>query len=208
MEILQYTVGALGTNCYLFKTSQGNGMLIDPGAQAPLLLQEIEKQGVKLQKIVLTHGHIDHIGAVHEIKKATGAELSIHAEDVEMLEDPRKNLASFFHVPYTPDKPDVIFREGDAVELDEVRFQVLHTPGHTKGSCVLLGNGLMVSGDTLFRGSVGRTDHYGGDYSALKKSLLKLYRLPGDYQVISGHGGATTLETERKTNPYMELIRE
>lgn len=207
MELYQYTVGMLSTNCYLLKTNQNNGILIDPGAQAEQLLEEIEKLGINLKKIVLTHGHYDHIGAVHDIKMATGAELSIHADDVEMLEDPRKNLASYFNAPYVPTKPDVIVQDGDTVVLDDISLNVLHTPGHTKGSCVLLGDNLMISGDTLFCGSVGRTDHYGGDYSALKQSLKKLYDLPGDYQVVAGHGRATTLEQERRTNPYMEILK-
>ncbi|MDF2566807.1 MAG: Zn-dependent hydrolase, including glyoxylase, partial [Oscillospiraceae bacterium] len=163
-----------------------------------------QKNNLTLKVIILTHGHFDHIGAAKELKEQSGAKVMIHEQDAEMLEDNRKNLAVHFDVyDYVPFKADALLKDGDTIELDELRMEVIHTPGHSKGSITLRFGNVLLAGDTLFKGSAGRTDHYGGDYQSLKKSLARLANLAGDYVVYSGHGPETTLATERRTNPYM-----
>lgn len=203
MKIIVMQVGMLSVNCYIVVSDSQNAAVIDPGGEAERILDYLQTNKLTLKRILLTHGHIDHIGAVKVLKDRTGAEIYIHDLDAEMLNDPVKNLASPFRMAYQPVSPDHTFSDGSRISLDEITFTVMHTPGHTKGSSVFLTGTTMFSGDTLFQGSIGRTDFYGGDYEAKQRSLKKLSELETDYTVLSGHGEKTTLGEEKKYNPYL-----
>lgn len=203
MKIAVMQVGLLNVNCYIVMSEQQNAAVIDPGGEAERILDYLQANRLTLKKILLTHGHIDHIGAVKALKEQTNAEIYIHELDAEMLNDTVKNLAAPFRMDYQSVASDHTFSDGSKITLDEISFTVMHTPGHTKGSSVFLSGTTMFSGDTLFQGLIGRIDFYGGDYEAMQRSLKALGSLETDYTVLSGHGDRTTLDEEKKNNPYL-----
>lgn len=203
MQIVAMPVGRLEANCYIAVSEKKNAAVIDPGAEAGRIFRYLSANGLTAKKILLTHGHIDHVGAVKEIKDATGAEVCIHSADAQMLCSAVRNLAAFMGESYQPTEADRFLEEGDTVTLDELTFEVLHTPGHTPGSVSYLAEKTLFSGDTLFAGSIGRTDFPGGDAEQMNVSLRRLSALPGDYTVLSGHGERSSLAWERNHNPYL-----
>lgn len=205
MKIHQMSVGELGTNCYIVVSEQNNALVIDAGANAKEILNFTKKNQTTIKILLLTHAHFDHIGAVYELQQQTGAKVVLHKDENELLLDPLKNVANLFISldVFHPIKADVLLQDGDTIDLDEISLKVMHTPGHTKGSCVYYADGVMFSGDTLFQQSVGRTDFYGGSMDDMKQSMKKLSQLSDDYTVLPGHGGKTTLQYEKITNPYM-----
>lgn len=191
-------VGTIGTNCYLIgDETAGVCAVVDPGGSPEKVLAMVEKSGLKLEKILLTHGHYDHVGAVDALAEsapAPGIAIYLHPADAAM-KDARlfPPLAHGFNH----------FEDGEILSVGSLEIQVLHTPGHSPGSVVLLAEDVMLSGDTLFAGSCGRYDLAGGDGREIMKSLARLGRLEGDYKVCPGHGPLSTLERERKGNSYM-----
>ena len=196
MEIRTFPVGSYQTNCYL---AWGEGsetcILIDPGYEPEYLLEQVRLQRKSLEAILLTHGHFDHVGGVKQIAEETGCKVYICPEELLM---PPRFTAGPIHYTDT-------YGEGDTLQLAGLSLQVLKTPGHTQGSICLLCGDVLLSGDTLFAGTCGRTDLPGGDYKTILDSLHRLAGLEGDLRVLPGHGSASTLETERKTNPFMQL---
>lgn len=213
IQILTLTLPPLGTNCYLIKTGEKSGVVIDPASEAEEILARAEKIGISIEKILLTHGHFDHTGAVNQIKEKTGAAVYLHAEDEILLKDPNKALAYFCpELPFEEKRADVLLSDGDEIEQDGLIFRVLHTPGHTAGSvCFLLdvpsGEKLMFAGDTIFKDSIGRSDGYSGDYIVQRETLARLKALPDDYVILSGHGEQTTLSAEKRYNPFLSDFR-
>ncbi|WMJ22390.1 MBL fold metallo-hydrolase [Paludicola sp. MB14-C6] len=205
MKIHQLAVGELGTNCYIVATQKNNAMVIDAGGNAKGILQFLKENNLTLKLLLLTHAHYDHMGAVYELQQQTGAKVVLYKDEQEILLDPTKNVAIHFIEmnEFKPVQADVLLQDGDSVVLDEVTLQVIHTPGHTKGSCVYYTDGVMFSGDTLFQQSIGRTDLYSGNMNDMKASLKKLINLTEDYTVLPGHGNKTSLRYEKTTNPYM-----
>jgi len=191
-------VGPIETNCYIVGSeSNRRGMIIDPGASGKKILSSVDELGLDITLIVLTHGHPDHAAAVKEVKKATGAEVAIHTDDAKFMH----RLSLVVACPSTPDR---LLRDGDSVDVGELHFVVLHTPGHSPGGICLQGWGVVFSGDTLFRGSVGRTDFPSGNHHQLISSIYaKLMVLPDDTVVYPGHGADTTIGAERRTNPFL-----
>lgn len=203
MKLYSLTGGSLGTNCFIVGSDKGNAVVIDPGFDSTRILNYLHKKELTLQKILLTHCHYDHIIGVAGLIRQTGAALYIHAADAKAIGDRDLCLASMFEEDFEPLAADVLLQDGDTVELDELQFHVLHTPGHTPGCVCFLLDNIMFSGDTLFAGSVGRTDFAGGDFHAQHQSLLRLNELTVDYKVYPGHGESTTLSYEKATNIYI-----
>lgn len=213
IRIFTLTLPPLGTNCYLVQTGEKSGVVIDPASEAEEILAFSEKNGVSIEKILLTHGHFDHTGAVNQIKEKTGAAVYLHAADEILLKDANKALAYFCpELPFEEKQADVLLSDGDEIEQDGRVFRVLHTPGHTAGSvCFLLdnpnGKKFMFAGDTIFKDSIGRSDGYSGDYIVQKETLARLKALPDDYVILSGHGEQTTLSDEKRYNPFLSDFR-
>ncbi len=205
MIFKKLVVGPLASNCYIIGSeTTKEGIIIDPADEAERILQSVKELGLKIKCIVLTHGHPDHIGALKEIKEATGAEIAVHADDAESLQ--QSFLGALFGLVYpVPPPPDRLLREEDNIDTGDLHFSVLHTPGHTPGGICLLGHGILFSGDTLFNYGIGRYDLPGGDYSQLMDSLqTKLMELPDDTIVYPGHGPETTIGDERRGNPFLQ----
>ena len=198
MQVKVLQVGPIGTNCYLLEDEKAHvAAVIDPGDEAGRILQVIKDDGVDVKYILLTHGHYDHTTAVPELHQALPqAEIYIHKADA--------NGAGSRLFPLAGQIPDLKFYdEGNALTLGELTIQVLHTPGHSKGSVTLKVGDVLFCGDTLFAGSCGRTDLAGGSYDEIMASLKKLGQLPGDYHVCPGHDVTSTLERERRSNPFL-----
>ena len=198
MEVKALQVGPIGTNCYILEDEKARAAaIIDPGDEAGRILQVIEDDGVDVKYILLTHGHYDHTTAVPQLHKALPqAEIYIHRADA--------NGAGSQLFPLAGQIPDLKFYdEGDTLALGDMTIQVLHTPGHSKGSVTLKVGDVLFCGDTLFAGSCGRTDLAGGSYAEIMASLKKLGQLPGDYHVCPGHDVTSTLERERRSNPFL-----
>lgn len=190
MNVTVLPLGYLQTNCYILSGTTGC-LVIDPADEADRILDALEDR--KLEAILLTHGHFDHVGAVRDLVAETGCRVFLCAEDLSM---PRSMTAGPLYYTDT-------YGEGDALTLAGLSFTVLHTPGHTPGSVCLCFGKDMFCGDTLFAGSCGRTDLPGGDPKVMRHTLDRLSRLEGDYRVLPGHGAATTLEEEKRYNPYL-----
>ena len=202
-KVTHINVGNLAENCwFLANEDTKETVVIDPGAEPDRICAAAEKHGWKITAILLTHGHYDHIGSVNEVAAHFGCKIVGAAKEMPVFTDPALNCSQFVGGPIIV-HPDVLVSEGDKVTVGDMEFDVMETPGHTVGSICFIGKDIIFSGDTLFQGSCGRTDLPTGDWDDIKKSLKRLAALPGDYQVYSGHGPATTLETERRTNPYM-----
>ena len=197
MQVKVLQVGPIGTNCYLLEDEKAHVAVIDPGDEAGRILQVIKDDGMDVKYILLTHGHYDHTTAVPELHQALPqAEIYIHKADA--------NGAGSRLFPLAGQIPDLKFYdEGDALTLGELTIQVLHTPGHSKGSVTLKVGDVLFCGDTLFAGSCGRTDLAGGSYDEIMASLKKLGQLPGDCHVCPGHDVTSTLERERRSNPFL-----
>lgn len=207
MKIHTLNLGELRSNCYVVETAPGRCIIVDLGGDADYLMNFLKLNKLKLTKILLTHGHFDHIGGVEEVRRLTGAEVFIHLNDSEMLTSERFSLAS--GMSYDPFIPVTLWTavEEDAIIQDgDLSFKVIHTPGHSGGSVCYICEDVIFSGDTLFNRSIGRTDFLGSNPIDMKKSLKKLSLLEGDYKVLPGHNMPTTLDFERKMNPYMKNI--
>lgn len=193
-----------GTNSYIVAGEQGNAVLIDAPDDADYILSELQARKLTLKKILLTHGHFDHIGAVSELADLTGCEVYVHEADISKLTDVNGSLVTHFGLnEFNEYKNAKGFKDGDIINMDELEFKVIHTPGHTSGSvCFAIGDD-MFTGDTLFARSIGRTDMPDGNISLMMNSLKKLASFNKNYNVYPGHMSATTLEYEKKYNPYM-----
>ena len=195
------TLGPLETNCWLVDDGQGGpSLVIDPADDAGAVLKALD--GAALAAIVLTHGHFDHLGAVGGLVEATGAPVVIHEADAARITTAAGTGGAMFGFDVVSPPADRTVAEGDVIEAGGVRFEVIHTPGHTPGCICLAGDGHLLSGDTLFAGSIGRTDFPGGDMAAMRRSIARLAALPDETRVHPGHGPETTIGRERRVNPF------
>lgn len=199
-------VGALETNCYIVKHADSRGaMVIDPGGDAIFIKSTLLEMDAYASVILLTHGHFDHILALDELRTAKTT-VCMHSADAHMLVESDLIPANCFNVNPWPFKPaDILFSDSDRhATVNGFDFEIIHTPGHTEGSVCYLFGDLLFTGDTLFCNGIGRTDFKGGDSAKMKASLKLLYSMPGDYAVYPGHDRETTLEQERRHNPYLK----
>lgn len=203
MRIYTLQVGEIGTNCYLAASDAGNAAIVDPGAEPERIVAALTQYSLTPALILLTHGHFDHIGAAEALRQWYHIPLYVHAADAELLSDPAKNGGKGLMGREVTAGYDHLLVDGDRIPLDELEFQVIHTPGHTKGSVCFAADGLLLTGDTLFCRGIGRTDLYGGSFPEIRRSLSRLAALEGDRRVFPGHGPATTLDAERAENPYL-----
>ena len=209
MLVERLVLGPLETNCWLVSDGRGGPLvMVDPADDPERIIAAVGERPVVA--VILSHRHFDHIGAVREVLAATGAPLMAHADDADALASPEGTGGAQFGFMRTAPVPDRVLHAGDAIEAGEVGLSVLHTPGHTKGGICLLahdatgGADHLFSGDTLFAGSVGRTDFEGGDARELGRSLTReLAPLPGETVVHPGHGPDSTIQRERRVNPFL-----
>ena len=195
-----------GTNCYIVgDESKKEGMIIDPGSEANRILKRVEDLELEIKLILLTHGHPDHISALKEVKEATDADIAIHADDASFLQGGRAfGGPSFGFSPQASPPPDRLLKGGDSIDIGNLHFLVIHTPGHTPGGICLLGEGVVFTGDTLFNFGIGRYDMPGGNGHQLMNNIYtKLMVLPDNTVVYPGHGPETTIGTERRGNPFL-----
>jgi glyoxylase-like metal-dependent hydrolase (beta-lactamase superfamily II) len=209
MVVEQYEVGNFGIFCYLIGDEESQeGLFIDPADDAQKLLAEAGSHGLtKIRYIVNTHSHVDHIMGNAEMAKKTGAKIIIHQKDASALVRTPSDLLEMFGAAPSP-PADIMVKEGDVIQVGSVNLKVLHTPGHSPGGISLYLDGMVFTGDTLFVGSVGRTDFPGSSWEVLEASIRqKLYVLPGETVVFPGHnyGSAptTTIQLERRHNPFV-----
>ena len=202
LSVRMIPVGPLQTNCYLVSDADGTALLVDPGGDGDVLLELIRARDLRLVALLLTHGHFDHTGAVRMLKDATKAPVVASTRERPLL-DGSANLPVWLRAPGPPIEIDIPVREGVPLSFGGIEVRVIETPGHTPGSVSYLIGRWLFSGDTLFAGSVGRTD-LGGSLEDLIASLEKLATLPPETIVLPGHLGATTLEHEIQYNPYFQ----
>ena len=194
LKVYAMALGDYQTNCYIIHEENSKTCcILDPGYDADFILDKLDSLGLTLEAILLTHGHFDHVGAVKELAAETGCDVYIHPEDLTM--PPMMTAGPLYYTK--------TYAEGTQLKLAGLDIGVLHTPGHTPGSVCLVCENSIFAGDTLFRGSCGRTDLPGGDWATIVNSLHRLAALEGNFWVYSGHGPTTTLRDEKKYNPYM-----
>ncbi len=201
-------VGPLGVNCFILGCEETmEGVVVDPGADAGRILDRVRALGLTVRTVINTHGHFDHVGGNKEVLEATGARLMIHRDDTYFLSRAAEVAANYGLTTENSPPPDELLDDGMTVTFGKCSMQVLHTPGHTPGGCCLLleGEGKVITGDTLFAESVGRTDFPGSSHEALISSIhSKLLPLPDETQVYPGHGESSTIGRERRYNPYLK----
>lgn len=204
MLIKRMELGPFLANCYLVACSQTKeAIIIDPGAEGEYIINQVQALGLHVRCIVNTHAHIDHVGANAAVKDALGVPILAHVADAPLYRSPQAGAALFRDKGNTA-APDQVLREGDLLEVGTLKIRVLETPGHTAGSITLDINGILFTGDTLFAGSIGRTDFPGGSYRQIIKSIKdKILVYADETQVFPGHGPPTTVGNERRYNPFL-----
>jgi glyoxylase-like metal-dependent hydrolase (beta-lactamase superfamily II) len=209
--ILKTIAGTMmGANCYIVGSEKTKeGLIIDPGEDAPDILSAVRQLGLSISTIVATHGHFDHIGALAQVKESTGAKFAIHSQEATTFRGHSQMPFRFIGSHQPPPDPDRLLEEDDTIDIGDLRFTVIHTPGHSPGGICLLGDGVVFTGDTLFNFGIGRADFVGPGigYEILLKSIKeKLLPLPDDTVVYPGHGPKSTIGTERDWNPFLQDI--
>ena len=207
MIVRRLAVGPLEANCFLIGDEDSRkAMVIDPGDEPDRIMAGVKADNLSLEYIVCTHAHFDHVGAVPDIKDETGAKIIIHKDELEIYQGAR-DMAAFWGYDIAPlPEADILVEDGDEIRLGSLSFRVLHTPGHSPGGMCLFGAGVVVTGDTLFAGAVGRTDFHGGDINKLKESFQRLLSLPPETEVLAGHGPNSTIGRERSENFFLKLF--
>ncbi len=202
MEIKKIELGHIHSNCYLLSTEK-TAIVIDPGFNSFDVTDFLAKNNHKERLILLTHCHFDHIGGANNLRKNTDTKIAIGQYDANALLDTSKNLSDKFHAKLEPFSADILLKDNEEIKIGDITVKVFETPGHTPGGVCYLVDDILFSGDTLFCESIGRTDFFDGNFSDLEKSIKRLYTLPQDTIVLSGHGEKTTILHEKTCNPFI-----
>lgn len=207
MKIETFIVGQLQNNCYiLYDEMTKEGFVVDPADEPDRIQDFLKEECLSMKYIVCTHAHFDHIGALMEIKEFTGAPIAIHKNDLPIYAVAEQHAAMWgFQIDPLPE-PELFVYEGYSLSAGSVKFQVMHTPGHSPGGICLYGEGILISGDTVFAGSVGRTDLPGGNIGELKKSFSRIMNLPPATKILPGHGPSSTIEKELRMNFFVHEL--
>lgn len=205
-KIIKLVVGELQENCFILFDENKDAFVVDPGGSSENIIETIEKNSLNIKYILLTHGHFDHVGAVAALVKKYKAPVYLSKEDRAFLESPKEVRASAFGMQIEAAEVDVFVKEGDEISFSEGNIKVIETPGHTLGSVCYLFENYLFAGDTLFNGSIGRTDFPESDHSLMVESLKKLKKLDDEIYVLSGHGPESQISYEKMTNPYLRQL--
>ena len=205
MFVKTLAVGPIQANCHILGCEETKqAVVIDPGDEVDRILTALAESSLTAEFIVNTHGHFDHVGANKRLKEVTGAPILIHSLDVPMLSQLSSSAAAWGLAAENSPEPDRVLKDGDEVPFCNTALKVIHTPGHTPGGICLVAEDIVFVGDTLFAGSIGRTDFPGGSFEALKESIQKkLFALGDEVKVYSGHGPITTIGKEKRSNPFV-----
>jgi len=207
-DVVALPNGVFAENCYLVADPDTReAVVIDPGEEAPRFIEGLTRRGWTPSAIWLTHAHIDHVLGVGAVKRAWDVPILLHPDDRPFYDNVPRQAAMFGITAEQPPPVDAPLAEGQALAVGAFTFDVVHTPGHSPGSVSFIGHGLAFSGDVLFAGSIGRTDFLGGDMPTLERSIrTRLYRLPDETRVLSGHGPETTIGVEKRSNPFVRVL--
>lgn len=205
MKIHTLSLGVFAANCYIIETAQKNAVVIDAGDEPERVLDLLQKEGLTAKYLLFTHGHFDHVCAAGALKEATGAKTAISEADAWLFIDPAA-LGTFFPPGITLSgggEPDIRLHDGDTVTLDELTFTVKMTPGHSKGSCCFACGDTLFTGDTLFKQSIGRLDLKSASVDDMRQTLKTINEWKENFRILPGHGPETTLNDEKRQNPYL-----
>jgi hydroxyacylglutathione hydrolase len=207
MVVEKLVVGPLENNCFMISDEKTTECLVtDPGDEPDRILDLIKENKFRVKYILCTHAHFDHVGALQELKDETGAQIVLHSDDLVIYRNATEAAKSWgFEIDPLPE-PDLLVSGGDILRVGALEFRVIHTPGHSPGGICIYGEGILITGDTLFAGSVGRTDLYGGDVNQLRASFKRLMSLPDETRVLPGHGPESTIGRERTGNFFSHEI--
>lgn len=206
MKVIRIPAGIYAANCYIvYSDKTKHGIIVDPGGDSDKILKIIEDKNINIDYIILTHGHGDHIGGVIQLLNELEVPLLVHQDDLDMISDANMNLSNIMPIGSVELEADRLLKDGDSIKFGDLEAQIIHTPGHTKGGiCIKIGDNL-ITGDTLFQGSIGRTDLTGGDYDTIISSIKdRLLNFPEDTIVWPGHGAQSTIGSEKRNNPFLK----
>lgn len=202
MEIYRMMAGVYAANCFLIYDENKNAFIVDPGGDSDDIISTIEKLELLPKFILLTHGHGDHIGAAEILREKFNIPILAHENEVKLLQDANINMSAYMPIKRVEITPDKTFKDGDIIG-DNFHIKVIHTPGHTSGSCCFLIGDDLITGDTVFRGSIGRTDLETGSYDDIIESIKnKIIVMDDAVKIHPGHGAASTIKIEKESNPY------
>lgn len=205
MFLHKIVAGVYGVNCYIIGDEESKkGAVIDPGGSLNEIISIVSDNKINIEYIILTHGHGDHIGAVKDLKENTNSKILAHEAEKDILNKSENNLTALMGMDIIEIEADEYLKEGQTVKLGKLELNIIHTPGHTPGCMCIKVDDIMFTGDTLFAGSIGRTDLPGGDYDTIMNSLEKLSKLDDEITIYPGHGPASEIGIEKSINPYMK----